>query len=434
MSKFLALFLILISQLIFFPAQTLAVSTPTCGSMGITYEPAIFSANPSDITINFTISDKTTAENIQKAGNVRLHFITGGSGFVGDINTKSVPVTVTNKGGSFTINVLDVNDTSVGNIRLQSIIDELKSPKEHPAVLDWQYKNRGSVGDSGDFDELCTGISYYVGSPYACVIDPGLQDPVPLGQPFTIAFSGKASTEYQLFVKPNGLLSGFFTGPKYFVTKTTTKADSQGSFDNLILSNISSGDKVDISIAATDAFEPGIADPVNSINPLMGPGIARYNICTVTRQVSISVTPKPAPSSVPTPGPGAGVVGPGTGGVLTPAVDICKIDPKKCTLAGGETCPGGKGIKTAIGCIHTDPEGFVKDFLSFAVGISGGLAFLMMLLGAFQMLTSAGNPETLQAGRDRFSSAIIGLLIVVLSVLLLKIIGVDILGIPGFTA
>lgn len=103
-----------------------------------------------------------------------------------------------------------------------------------------------------------------------------------------------------------------------------------------------------------------------------------------------------------------------------------------CTASQAQIAGCGDGIKTAIGCIHTDPSGFVKDFLTFITAISGGLAFLMMLLGAFQMLTSAGNPESLQAGRDRFSSAIIGLLIVILAVLFLKIIGFDILRIPGF--
>lgn len=118
-----------------------------------------------------------------------------------------------------------------------------------------------------------------------------------------------------------------------------------------------------------------------------------------------------------------------------PAATSC-TDPKKCTKGGGDTCDkaGGRGpaIKTAIGCIHTSPAEFVKDFLKFIIGIGGGLAFLMMLLGAFQMLTSAGNPETLAAGRDRLQSAIIGLLFIIFAVLLLQIIGFDILKIPGF--
>ena len=104
------------------------------------------------------------------------------------------------------------------------------------------------------------------------------------------------------------------------------------------------------------------------------------------------------------------------------------------TSGGGTQCgtAGNPGLGTAIGCIHTNPVDFIKDLLKFLVGIGGGLAFLMMLLGAFQMVTSAGNPETLQAGRERFKDAIIGLLFVIFSVLLMQIIGVGILGIPGF--
>ena len=70
--------------------------------------------------------------------------------------------------------------------------------------------------------------------------------------------------------------------------------------------------------------------------------------------------------------------------------------------------------------------------MTFVIGIGGGVAFLMMLLGAFQMMTSAGNPETLNAGKERLTSAVIGLLMVIFAVLLLQIIGWGILKIPGF--
>lgn len=104
----------------------------------------------------------------------------------------------------------------------------------------------------------------------------------------------------------------------------------------------------------------------------------------------------------------------------------CDIDPD---TPGIQTDPNKPGFKTAIGCIHTNPGDLIQDVLKFAIGIGGGLAFLMMLLGAFQMLTSAGNPETLAAGKDRLTSAVIGLLFIIFAVLLLQIIGVDILGI-----
>lgn len=123
-------------------------------------------------------------------------------------------------------------------------------------------------------------------------------------------------------------------------------------------------------------------------------------------------------------------------GIVTPSAPAATpcTDPTKCTLAGGTPCGdlNNPGFKTAIGCIHTSPIEFTKDFLKFIVAIGGGFAFLMMLLGAFQMLTSAGNPETLQAGRERLTSAVIGLLLVIFATLLMQIIGFDILGLPGF--
>lgn len=127
------------------------------------------------------------------------------------------------------------------------------------------------------------------------------------------------------------------------------------------------------------------------------------------------------------------------GGTLVPPAKKCgeKDDNGNtivCSQAGGIQCPGGSaGFVTAIGCIHTQPKLLVEDFLRFATGIGGGLAFMMMLFGAFQMLTSGGNPQNLQGGREVFQNALIGLLFVIFSVLLMKIIGIDILSIPGFS-
>lgn len=106
-----------------------------------------------------------------------------------------------------------------------------------------------------------------------------------------------------------------------------------------------------------------------------------------------------------------------------------------CGEAGGDTCSTDElhpGFKTAIGCIHTNPTEFVKDFMTFLIAVAGGLTFLMMLLGAFEMLTSAGNPESLNNGRSRLTSAVIGLLFIIFAVLLMQIIGIGFLKLPGF--
>jgi hypothetical protein len=93
----------------------------------------------------------------------------------------------------------------------------------------------------------------------------------------------------------------------------------------------------------------------------------------------------------------------------------------------------GTGVSTAIGCIDTgNPADLVNKVLSIGVGIGGGVAFLLILIGGFQILTSAGNPEQLAAGRETVTSAIVGLLLIIFSIFILRLIGVNILAIPGF--
>jgi len=70
--------------------------------------------------------------------------------------------------------------------------------------------------------------------------------------------------------------------------------------------------------------------------------------------------------------------------------------------------------------------------LGSAIKIAGGVAFLLIIFGAIKILTSAGNPENVRAGRELITSAIMGLLFIIFSLFLLQLIGVKILNIPGF--
>lgn len=101
----------------------------------------------------------------------------------------------------------------------------------------------------------------------------------------------------------------------------------------------------------------------------------------------------------------------------------------------GVTCHSdlyATGIQTAIGCVPTDPTKFITAVGQLATGAGGGIALLLMIAGVFRMMTSAGNPDAVKAGSEQFTSALIGLLFIVFAVLLLKVIGVNILNIPGF--
>jgi len=90
------------------------------------------------------------------------------------------------------------------------------------------------------------------------------------------------------------------------------------------------------------------------------------------------------------------------------------------------------GINTAIGCIPINSsEAFIKWLLPVLVGIIGGIAFLLMVYGAIQVLTSAGDPQKVKAGQETITSAITGLLFAIFSLFLLRLIGIEILHIPG---
>ncbi len=114
------------------------------------------------------------------------------------------------------------------------------------------------------------------------------------------------------------------------------------------------------------------------------------------------------------------------------ATQICSFvtgsDHQKCV-----DCFAIPGVYTPFGCIETDPQKFISKILKIAIGIAGGIAFLMIIYGGFVIMTSSGNPEKLTNGKEILTSAISGLLLIIFSVVILKIIGVDILGIPGLT-
>jgi len=83
--------------------------------------------------------------------------------------------------------------------------------------------------------------------------------------------------------------------------------------------------------------------------------------------------------------------------------------------------------------IATDAGGFVRNILGILLSISGMVAVYLILRSAFQFMTSRGNPEAIQEAKDRLTSAIVGLLFIIFSLVIIQVIGVDILQIPGFT-
>ncbi len=99
------------------------------------------------------------------------------------------------------------------------------------------------------------------------------------------------------------------------------------------------------------------------------------------------------------------------------------------------TTKGNVGVDTAIGCISTEVttsgDSFFSSIIGIAVGLGGGLALLLMLYGVFIVTTSAGIPDKLKEGQEIITSAISGLVFILLSVFLLNFIGIKVLSLPG---
>jgi len=99
--------------------------------------------------------------------------------------------------------------------------------------------------------------------------------------------------------------------------------------------------------------------------------------------------------------------------------------------AGIVQCSNRPGtINTAIGCIDFNDINLTSQFfLRWLLGIAGGVALFLIWLASYQIATSQGHPRRLQGGQELLLSAIGGLIMIVLSVFLLRFIGVDLLGI-----
>lgn len=98
-----------------------------------------------------------------------------------------------------------------------------------------------------------------------------------------------------------------------------------------------------------------------------------------------------------------------------------------CTIV-----PGRFGINTAIGCFPADSTNDMLVFiLRWALGVAGGIAFLLIIFSAFLIMSSGGNAEKVKSGRELLTAALTGLVVLIFSVFILDLIGLRILQIPG---
>ncbi|NCN87750.1 MAG: hypothetical protein GW941_02550 [Candidatus Pacebacteria bacterium] len=114
------------------------------------------------------------------------------------------------------------------------------------------------------------------------------------------------------------------------------------------------------------------------------------------------------------------------------AICDANLSPNSDAYQHCATCYGQGGIWTAIGCISQDPKNLVSKLINFGIGISGGIALLIILGSAFSLSISQGDVKKATDAKEWLTAAIIGLIFIIISVSLLEFIGSTVLRIPGF--
>ncbi|MCX7928758.1 MAG: hypothetical protein N2558_03700 [Patescibacteria group bacterium] len=94
-------------------------------------------------------------------------------------------------------------------------------------------------------------------------------------------------------------------------------------------------------------------------------------------------------------------------------------------------CNSSNGIETAIGCISLIGSNPLTDmiyiFLRLGGNIVGGMGLILIVYSGYMLMTSAGNPQKVQAAKELLTASISGILMLLFAVFLLRIIGSDLL-------
>ena len=104
----------------------------------------------------------------------------------------------------------------------------------------------------------------------------------------------------------------------------------------------------------------------------------------------------------------------------------------KCQACEGSGTVIG-GVWTGLGCLPTNFSGIVGSIFTLFSGLMGGLVFLCLVSNGIKIMSSRGNPEALKKGQEAITACLVGFVVLALSILFLKIVGVDILQIPGWS-
>jgi len=124
---------------------------------------------------------------------------------------------------------------------------------------------------------------------------------------------------------------------------------------------------------------------------------------------------------------------------IAATIPLCESIPAAADCNGQScqskcfACENNQGVWTGIGCLPTDVSGLIKALFTTFTGILGAFIFFCVVSNGIKIMSSRGNPEAMKKGQEAITSCVVGFVVLALSVIFLKIVGVDILQLPGWS-
>lgn len=117
----------------------------------------------------------------------------------------------------------------------------------------------------------------------------------------------------------------------------------------------------------------------------------------------------------------------GSSATVTP---VPTAPPAPCNMNGQNNCVS---VNTGLGSIPTNITSVISTAFGILLSFTGGILLIIIVFSGYRIMTSQGDAEKIKGARETLTSAIVGFLFIVFSITILRVIGVDILHIPGLT-
>jgi len=141
---------------------------------------------------------------------------------------------------------------------------------------------------------------------------------------------------------------------------------------------------------------------------------------------SPSVSPSPSASVVASSSPSSSSVA-----VASPRAPVSSRPPAPSPFVPAHLAAAC--IATDFACLAKDPIQFTGALYTIGLGLVGGVGVLFMIIGAYLILASQGDPTKVAKGKEFITYSIIGILLALFGYAFYQIIAVDVLELPGFS-